>query len=380
MNRFLTAFCLLGVCGTLVAQEAQPTGPVVTAKDDQPVEASSKERSDETGGRWYLAPGAGAMMIHRANKPQPGSNLRGVAPYVTLRLGYDFADSPFSLEGAAMFGTTNNKSGDGCVLGANIDGLWHFDRYARLDPFLAAGVGAFGGNHTPFWQDGDAASLFWDVGFGAMFHLDEHWSLRGDYRFHAAIDDKWMSFSTADISLMYTFGGSKDESAENLAPVGPIEPGAQKYDDASEHVAIVKDVTPIGAQDEMHLELHVQYAKDTAIIDASNYAALDELLRIIRAAIAANPAVYVTLDGHADQQHGSDHAYNQRLSEDRAKSIKTYLTMNGIDAGKLKASGHSFDQPKDPVDLENGTPSNRRTDVVIQGVDEATREKIRGNQ
>ena len=53
------------------------------------------------------------------------------------------------------------------------------------------------------------------------------------------------------------------------------------------------------------------------------------------------------------------------------------VSTNGIPANRMKAAGHSFDQPKDPVNLDEGTPSNRRTEVVIRGVDEATRAKIR---
>jgi outer membrane protein OmpA-like peptidoglycan-associated protein len=100
-------------------------------------------------------------------------------------------------------------------------------------------------------------------------------------------------------------------------------------------------------------------------------------LRIIKLAFEANPDVYVTIDGHADRQHGSSHAYNQELSEARAKSVLTYLSSNGVPANRMKAAGHSFDQPKDPVNLDEGTPSNRRTEIVIRGLDEATRAKIR---
>ena len=57
--------------------------------------------------------------------------------------------------------------------------------------------------------------------------------------------------------------------------------------------------------------------------------------------------------------------------------MRTYLAANGIAEGKMKVAGHSFDQPKDPVNLKDGTPSNRRTEIVIRGVDEATREQIR---
>lgn len=380
MKQVWTLAAALSVAGAVVAQEPQKTkGPVVTARDDAPVAVTEEDKGE---GRWYTELGVGGARLHRAARPAPGSNLRGVQPYVILRLGHDFADSPWSAEISGMLGRTNTKGGKGSssLFGVGGEALYHFDRYARFDPFLAAGLGVYGGGHGPVWQNGDDTNLFVQAGIGANWHLSENLSLRGDLRYHVALEHSYMAFTSADIGLTYTFGGGEEASAEALMPVGPLEPGAQAYDDASKHTAILKDVTPIGSEDKMMLELRVQYAKDTALIEPSNYPALDELTRIIRAAIAANPNVYVTIDGHADRQHGSDHAYNQHLSEDRAKSVLTYISANGVPVSKMKAAGHSFDQPKDPVDLDKGTPSNRRTEVVIHGVDEATRAKIRAGK
>lgn len=381
MKQALMMVAAAGLAGAALAQETKtPQGPVVAERDDAPVEASSEDGNE---GRWYLGGGVGGLRVHRAANPKPGTNLRGVQPYLILRLGYDFADSPWSVEGFGMLGRTNTKAGKGnsAIYGLGAEALYHFDRFARFDPFLAAGLGLYGGGHGPVWQNGDDTNLFVQAGVGAFYHLNENLSLRGDLRYHVALEHAYMAFSTADIGLTYSFGGNEDSSADTLAPIGgPLEAGAKAYDDASKHAAILKDVTPEGTADKMMLELHVQYNKDTAIIEAVNYAALDELARIIRAAIAANPKVYVTIDGHADRQYGSDHAYNQNLSELRAKSVLTYLSANGVEAAKMKAAGHSFDQPKDPVNLEQGTPTNRRVEVVIHGVDAATREKIRAGK
>ena len=352
-----------------------PQKPIVTARDDRPVEASSE---DNNGG-FYMGLGAGAMRLHRAASPEPGSKLRGVQPYVILRLGYDFSDSPFALEGFGSVGRAHRAQGSGgaqTLFGFGVEGLYHLDRYSTFDPFLAAGVSYYGASSAPNWQDGTRSHLFAQAGIGAFWHFSETFSLRGDLRYHVGLTDDFISFTTADISLKHYFGGNGETSADTLQPVGPIEPGALQYDDQSAHKDKLVDVTPVGSQDEMRLELRIQYAKDTALIQPSEYPALDELVRIIRAAIAANPEVYVTIDGHADQQYGSDHAYNQRLSEARAQSVQTYLNNNGISNSKMKSAGHSFDQPKDPVNLKDGTPSNRRTEIVIRGVDEPTREKI----
>ncbi len=359
-----------------------PRGPVVTEIDDRPVAASSEDANE---GRFYIGAGAGGMRVHRSNQPKPGSSLRSVQPYVILRLGYDFADSPWSLEGFGSLGKTRVAKGSDAAsshFGVGAEALYHFDRYATIDPFLAGGLSFYGGNDAPMWQDTQRSHLFAQVGAGAFWHMSEKVSLRGDLRYHVGLTNEFISFTTADLSLIYFLGGDGSSSSDTVQPLveeekKPIEAGALAYDESSALSDKLKDVTPEGSVDEMKLELHVQYAKDTAIIQPSDYPALDELKRIIAAAIEANPNVYVTIDGHADQQHGSDHAYNQRLSEARAKSVLTYLSHNGIPVEKMKAAGHSFDMPKDPVNLDEGTPTNRRTEVVIRGVDEATRAKIR---
>lgn len=380
MKRFWLFACMFGFVSALVAQEAaRPQGPVVTARDDGAIEASDE---DETGGRFYLGAGVGGMRLHRSGSPAPGSKLRGVQPYVVLRLGYDFADSPWALEGYGTIGRSrsNNHGGGDNLFGLGAEALYHFDRYARFDPFLAAGLSYHTSNNPPTYQDQRRSHLFAQAGVGAFWHFNENLSLRGDLRYHMALTNEFISFTSADVSLTYYLGGDEEASVDTLEPVAEpaaIEPGAKAYDEASALNDKLVDVTPVGSVNEMKLELRIQYAKDTALIQPTEYPALDELVRIIRAAIEANPEVYVTIDGHADRQYGSDHAYNQSLSEARAKSVLTYLSANGVPAEKMKAAGHSFDQPKDPVNLQDGTPSNRRTEIVIRGVDEATREKIR---
>lgn len=372
---------VLGFAGLLTAQEvAQPQGPVVAEKDDRPVAASTEDESNE--GRFYIGAGVGGMRIHRTASPEPGSNVRGVQPYLILRVGYDFADSPWSVEGYGMVGhsSKSGKTPGENILGAGAEVLYHFDRYATFDPYLAAGIGytEFSGSHA--WQDDEASHWFAQAGVGAFWHINEKLALRGDIRYHMSLNDQYIGYTTADLGLTYFMGGDEESSAETVAPLAEtaaIEADALAYDEASEHAATLRDVTPEGSVDEMKLELHLQYAKDTSIIEPANYPALDELLRIMTLAFEANPEVYVTIDGHADRTHGSDHAYNQELSEARAKSVLTYLSTNGLPANRMKAAGHSFDQPKDPVNLDEGTPSNRRTEVVIRGVDEATRAKIR---
>lgn len=286
MERFWLMVGLVAVVGTAAAQN----GPVVTARDDAPVELTEEDlqaRAEARGsqgvadseGRLYLGVGVGGMRVHRAASPDPGTDLRGVQPAVVLRLGYDFADSPWSLEAFGSLARANRKSGSDAartVYGLGAEALWHFDRYARFDPFLAGGLSYYGGNASPLWQDGQRAHFFAQAGVGAFYHLTETLSLRGDLRWHVGLTDDFLSFTTADVGLTWFVGGDEEESADTVQPLAPaprgeLEPGAQRYDEASAHAGKLRDVTPVGAGDAMHLELRVGFAKDTAVIQPSEY-------------------------------------------------------------------------------------------------------------
>lgn len=389
MKQFWMASALVATAGVAGAQN----GPVVTARDDAPVALTEEDAQagvvadnddGQSEGRFYIGAGVGVMRVHNPSHPAPGSDLRGVQPSVVLRLGYDFADSPWSLEGfGSLSRATKMAKGSESgrtIVGVGAEALWHFDRYARFDPFLAGGLSFYSGNKSSLWQDGKRAHFFAQAGVGAFYHLTENLSLRGDLRWHVALDEDFMHFTSADVGLTWFLGGEGDTSADTLVPLserGPIEAGAARYDEASAHAEKLRDVTPVGIGDTMLLELRVGFAKDTAIIQASEQPVMDELTRMVLAAFEINPQAKIEIHGHADRQHGSDHDYNQALSEARAKSVLTVLAQNGAPVDRMTAQGHSFDQPLEPVDLDKGTPANRRVEIVIKGVTEAERERIR---
>ena len=81
------------------------------------------------------------------------------------------------------------------------------------------------------------------------------------------------------------------------------------------------------------------------------------------AKLKASPAVKVQVAGHCDVV-GSD-AYNQQLSEKRAKSVMNYFISKGIDAKSLTAVGYGKFKPVAPNDTEEGRAKNRRVELHI---------------
>ena len=84
----------------------------------------------------------------------------------------------------------------------------------------------------------------------------------------------------------------------------------------------------------------------------------------------------ITVEGHTDRLGST--AYNQRLSEQRANSVKSYLvTTGGVDGGKVSAVGKSESNPvTKPEDCKGNKPTpkliaclqpDRRVDVEVVG-------------
>jgi outer membrane protein OmpA-like peptidoglycan-associated protein len=87
---------------------------------------------------------------------------------------------------------------------------------------------------------------------------------------------------------------------------------------------------------------------------------LDGLVKIL----TQNPTMKIELRGHTDNV-GNDET-NLTLSENRAKSVMTYLTEQGIMADRLTSKGFGETQPVTTNETVEGRQQNRRVEFIIQ--------------
>jgi OOP family OmpA-OmpF porin len=103
----------------------------------------------------------------------------------------------------------------------------------------------------------------------------------------------------------------------------------------------------------------IQFETGSAIIKPGSYKVLDEILGSSVVAEGLKVGVY----GHTDNTGNA--AANQRLSEDRAASVKSYLISKGLTATRIESKGFG---PSKPV-ADNGTAAgrakNRRVQIVL---------------
>lgn len=103
----------------------------------------------------------------------------------------------------------------------------------------------------------------------------------------------------------------------------------------------------------------LQFAFDKADIKPRYHAELANIVRVLN----ENPGIEVRLDGHTDSV--GPEAYNQGLSERRAKAVETYLERNGIAASRVSSRGFGESRPAYSNDTEEGQAKNRRTEITV---------------
>jgi outer membrane protein OmpA-like peptidoglycan-associated protein len=81
--------------------------------------------------------------------------------------------------------------------------------------------------------------------------------------------------------------------------------------------------------------------------------------------LLAYPGLKIQVEGHTDSI-GSDE-YNQRLSEQRASSVRDYLVVQGVPNMAVTAVGFGKSRPVVSNDTDAGRQQNRRVELVVSG-------------
>jgi len=390
---------------------------------------------------WYVAPGAGLLMFEGDQEVENGFQ-------VNVRLGRDLTEW-WSLEGMFLVAPRleGNYSDDfrggeisrleavdgndgvdsTSAIGLALEGIFHFTRWDRFDPFLAIGGGLT--FYADDMEEGTTEPAF-RLGGGAIYHFNDEWALRADGRLLLAGKDTEAN-GQVDASVVWTWGagidpsmratgGPLDSDGDGLSDVRESELGTDPYDpdtdkdqlsdgdevltektdplnpdtdydglkDGAEvhqhktdpldrdtddggvadgHEVIEDDTDPLnGADDLVLFELNLQFDYDKADIKSEYFDDLNVIAKVMQ----RNEGSSARIEGHADKLKRSSARYNRQLSKRRAQSVLTYLEqVGGIEGGRMKAVGYGFDRPKAPNDPKYGNPVNRRVEVYLRGVD-----------
>jgi OOP family OmpA-OmpF porin len=103
----------------------------------------------------------------------------------------------------------------------------------------------------------------------------------------------------------------------------------------------------------------IQFESGSAVIKTDSYKLLDEILQSSVVAEGLKVGVY----GHTDNVGNA--ASNQRLSEERATSVKNYLISKGLNASRIEVKGYGQNNPIADNSSAAGKAKNRRVQIVL---------------
>ncbi len=102
------------------------------------------------------------------------------------------------------------------------------------------------------------------------------------------------------------------------------------------------------------------FATNSARISARDYNGLDVVANFLK---KTPDTIKVRIEGHTDST--GRRAYNQTLSEKRAKAIANYFINKGIDPKRITTRGYGETRPIASNATEEGKAKNRRTEMIF---------------
>jgi outer membrane protein OmpA-like peptidoglycan-associated protein len=73
----------------------------------------------------------------------------------------------------------------------------------------------------------------------------------------------------------------------------------------------------------------------------------------------------LAIEGHTDST--GTHEFNQKLSGQRAGSVRGYLVQQGLDADSITAEGFAETMPVAENTTAAGRQQNRRVEIIVSG-------------
>jgi peptidoglycan-associated lipoprotein len=132
---------------------------------------------------------------------------------------------------------------------------------------------------------------------------------------------------------------------------------AKANSDAALAAAAAAAAKKAALKQDMTSQIYFDFDKSTLTDSAK--AKLDRKIAILN----ANPGVGVQIEGHTDERGSSE--YNLALGQQRAASVKRYLTQHGIADARITIISYGEEKPAANGHDETSWSHNRRAEFVI---------------
>ena len=282
------------------------------------------EITPQIGGSWHVDDQRMADDIDLSYGLKAGAR---VAPDVLLELGYDWiTHAEQSIPNAK---TSFNRYYMNLVK--------EFEVWQSVSPYILGGVGYEDVSNNS--QSLDSAP-FGQYGVGLRWEAFEYLHFKTELRHLMSFDGR------SDVVAMLGFS----------IPFGTY--GAQQVAVAEEAKEVVVEETQEPALSHIHT-FNVEFPSDSAAVDPAYYPEIQDFAKYME----QNPEKTAIINGHTDSTGSA--AYNQKLSEKRAVSVKNEIVKQGISAERLEAKGYGEEKPIASNKTREGRQKNRRVEAEV---------------
>ncbi|OGQ22112.1 MAG: hypothetical protein A3I05_00615 [Deltaproteobacteria bacterium RIFCSPLOWO2_02_FULL_44_10] len=199
------------------------------------------------------------------------------------------------------------------------------------------------------WIESVAESLD-ELKNGTLVHLQNPAEFLIGTRFQPQKHARGLGFTIAAGRAMTAGIGSPDFRI--VTGINYRKPAVAKLPEPVEVEAVVEEKIVITQK--IHFEFN------SSSVRPASYPILDDVATLL----AANPQIqHIKVEGHTDNVGGD--AYNQRLSDKRAKSVAEYLVTKGIASDRLYPVGYGESKPIADNTSSRGRARNRRTEFTV---------------
>lgn len=334
------------------------------------------------GDEWYITPQVGGISPDHQRDLRHNDWLYGVAmgrelgPFINMELNFNGA-------------RVNDGRGTGHLdtYGYSLDVLGILNRNGLFSPYLTAGVGAESNVLVPGNALTNQTKLMTQAGVGTYINLWRSADGTSAFALRPEVKARWDDPGHGDhlvdyiamLGFQYSFGGSKTPAPPPPPPPPPVEtapapapaaapapPPDSDGDGVPDNIDQCPN-TPHGVQvDAVGCPLKgsitlegVNFEYNSAALTVASNAPLDA----VADGLKKHPRLKVEIQGHSDSTGSL--AYNMKLSQRRADSVRDYLVHSGASEEQLVTKGYGPTQPVASNKTAEGRAKNRRVVMFV---------------